>query len=839
VQTLIHDVRYGCRVLLKTPGFTTVAVLVLALGIGANTAMFSIVNAMLLQSIPSDKPDIVGIYTRDTTKPDSYRAFSWADYQRLRESREVFDSLLAHTMTMVGTTEGEATRRSFASIVSSNYFSTLGVRLAAGREFSADEERPGYDAAVVIVGHQYARKAGVSVPEVIGRTLRINGREYTVVGVAPEGFTGTMALIAPEFWLPLSAYSDVSDDIFQENGRKALSDPTHRPLMLVARLRQGLSARAAAPLLESVSTQFQRADPVENKNQALQAERLSRSSVSTAPHDDAPMAAVFGLLMGMSGLVLVIACLNLANMLLARGTSRRREIAVRLALGGGRWRIVRQLLTESLLIALLGGAAGLLLAFAGTRLLTASLEAVLPMVVAFDPRPDLNVLVVTTLFCAVSTIVAGLAPAWKVTKPDVVPDLKEQPRDIAGGRRFSMRNLLVVGQIALSLALLTAAGLFMRGAVRASIADPGFTLEGGLIANVSPSLSGYDDVRGRAAFRRVMDRVRALPGVESASLASIVPFGEFREGRHVQKPGLPPAAPGQREPGINPTSTIVGADYFETLRLPVLRGRGFTPAEETSDGGARVAILDEPAARQLFGNEEAIGRRVQIGGYDSPTKYEAEIVGVVAGVRDDIFDKVATPHVYLPFGQNYRGGMNLHLRLARTTPAAEAAMLATLRDAIRTTDEHVAILGMKSLRQHRDGSIMLWAVNSGARLFFVFGFVALLLAVIGVYGVKSYVVSRRTREIGIRMALGATHGDVVRLVLREGLMLTFGGVGIGVLLAGLVAKALSGMLYEVSALDPTVFVLAPTVLTLAALGASYVPARRATHVAPVTALRAE
>ena len=839
MQTLINDVRYGSRLLLKTPGFTAVAVLVLALGIGANTAMFSIVNAVLFQSIPSDKAGIVGIYTRDTTKPDSYRAFSWADYQRLRDAREVFDSLLAHSMTMVGTTEGDATRRSFASIVSSNYFSTLGVRLAAGREFSSNEERPGTDAAVVIVGHQYATKAGAASADVIGRTVRINARDYAIVGVAPEGFAGTMALVAPEFWLPLSAYDRVSDDIFQEQRRKTLSDPTQRQLMLVARLRPGLSATTAAPLLGSLSTQLQRADPIGNKNQALQAQRLSRSSVSTAPHDDGPMATVFALLMGMAGLVLVIACLNLANMLLARGTSRRREIAVRLALGGSRWRIVRQLLTESLLIAILGGAAGLVLAFAGTRLFTASLAAVLPLVLTFDSKPDINVLAVTTLFCALSTMVAGLAPAWKVTKPDVVPDLKEQPRDVAGGRRFSMRNLLVVGQIALSLALLAAAGLFMRGAMRASIADPGFPLEGGLIANVSPSLSGYDDVRGRTAMRRVMERVRALPGVESASLASIVPFGEIREGRHVQKTGLPPAAPGQPEPGITPTSTIVGADYFETLRLPVLRGRGFTPAEEVSDSGPRVAILDEPAARRLFGDEDAIGRRVQLGGSDSPTKTEAEVVGVVAGIRDDMFDKVATPHVYLPFGQNYRGGMNVHVRLAHASPAAEAAMLGTLRDAIRSTDEGVPILSMKSLRQHRDGSIMLWAVNSGARLFFVFGFVALLLAVIGVYGVKSYVVSRRTREIGIRMALGATNVDVVRMVLREGLMLTLAGVGVGLLLAGIVAKALSGMLYEVSALDPTVFVVSPIVLTLAALGASYIPARRATRVVPILALRAE
>jgi predicted permease len=462
----------------------------------------------------------------------------------------------------------------------------------------------------------------------------------------------------------------------------------------------------------------------------------------------------------------------------------------------------------------------------------------MPLVVAFDASPDLRVLGATFGFCVVSTIIAGLGPAWRATRPNVLPDLKEQPAGDGVGRRFTMRNALVVAQIALSLALLTAAGLFMRGAVKAAVADPGFPLEGGVIVNVDPAMGGYDQARGRAALRSILQRVRNVPGVQSASLASLVPFGEFREGRLVQKAGTPPAAEGQRDAGVDSTLTIVGADYFETLRLPIVRGRGFTPSEEDSATGVRVAIVDEPLARQLFGGDDPVGQLVQFARDNDSRQTPVTIVGVVAGVRHDMFEKAPVPHVYLPFGQHFRGNAHLHVRMAGGD-AAEAAMLNTLRAEIRAVDAGVPVVSVKTLRQHRDNSIMLWAVNSGARLFSVFGLVALLLAVVGVYGVKSYVVSRRTREIGIRMALGATPGNVLWLVLREGVTLTAVGIAVGLLLALGVAQALSGMLYEVSAIDPVVFAVAPAVLTAAALAASYIPARRATRVVPVSALRAD
>jgi predicted permease len=834
---MMQDLRSAVRLLLKSPAFTAVAIAVLALGIGANSAMFSIVNAIMFRPIPTDADAIVGIYAKDRTHPDSYRAFSWQTYEQIRSAGEPFQSVLAHSMTMLGVTDGEATRRAFSSLVSANYFSTLDVRLAAGRAFTAEEERPGSDLRVVIVGHQFGRRTGTSPSELIGRTVRLNTRDYTIVGVTPEGFGGTVALVAPEFWLPLGVYEQVASDMFGDRGTAQLSDPRTRPLILVGRLRPGVSEDAARPILAALSSRIAAADPAENKDHDLTIARLPRLAVSTSPQTDTQTATLSALLMCMAGLVLLMSCLNLANMLLARGSARRKEIALRLALGSGRKRVVRQLLTESLLLAVAGGAAGLLLGVWSTGLLFATLSKVMPLVVTFEPAPDVRVLAATAGFAMLATVIAGLGPAWRVTKPDVLPDLKEQPAERGAGRRLTLRNMLVVGQIAVSLALLTAAGLFMRGAFKASMADPGFPLDTGVVATLDPAMAGHDEARGRAAIKNILARVRSIPGVHSASVASLLPFGEFREGNIVQKGGTPPAPEGERVAGVDATLTIVGADYFETLRLPLLRGRGFTTAEEENPGGAPVAIIDEPLARQLLGGEDPIGQIIQFPSRGKAPQRTFTVIGLVAGVRQDLFDEAPGPHIYVPFGQNYRGSINLQVRAA--TPGAAEPLLQTLRREVPAADATVPLGTLKTLAQHRDGSIMLWAVNAGARLFAIFGGIALLLAIVGIYGVRSYLVSQRTREIGIRMALGATSSNVLWLIVRESLTLTMAGIGVGLLLAWGVGVAVSGMLYQVGAIDPVVFVAAPLLLAVSAIAASYLPARRATMVTPVSALRAE
>jgi predicted permease len=837
VPSPLRELRYAGRLLIKSPGFTAVAVLVLALGIGATTAIFSIVNALVLRPLPTESPGIVGIYSKDTSRPDTYRAFSWESYETVRAAG-VFEDVLAHGVTMVGLTEGDQTRRWFASIVTASYFSTLNVDLAAGRPFTKEEERPGSGVPVVIVGHQFARRLGGDIPGVLGRTVRLNARDYTIVGVTREGFSGTTAMLAPQFWLPTGVYEAVADEMFRETGKMRLDDPGHRPLMLVGRLRSGVDAESAAPRLAALSATLERQDPARNAHQQLMVQALPRLSVSTSPQRDRQPATISLLFMAMASTVLLVACLNLANMLLARGTSRRKEIALRLALGSGRWRIIRQLLMEGMLIALAGGAAGLVLAIWGTRLLASTFASVLPIAVTFDGMPDVRVLTATAALSGISALVAGLLPAWRVTQPDVLPDLKEQPAGGGRDRRVSLRNLLVVGQIALSLALLTAAGLFMRSAFRAAAADPGFPLDSGFIAGIDPGLGGFDEARGRSALSRVLATVRALPGVQSASLASIVPFGEFQDTRDVQKAGTPPAPEGQRDVAVDANYVVIGADYFETVRLPVMRGRGFTPGEESSSGGAPVVVVDEPLARQLFPGEDALGRQIQFARRPPGERVYYTIVGVVRGIRHDLFDQGPVPHVYLPYGQVYRGSMTLHVR-PTAGPGAEAELMPRVRREIRAVEPGLPVVYLKTLAQHRDTGIQLWVVNTGARLFGVFGGIALLLAVIGVYGVKSYLVSRRTREIGIRVAIGAAPRDVMWMVLGDGLAMALGGVAVGLVLAWGVGRLLSGMLYEVSALDPFVFAVGPVVLVMAALAASWFPARRATRVAPLTALRSD
>jgi predicted permease len=603
-----------------------------------------------------------------------------------------------------------------------------------------------------------------------------------------------------------------------------------------------VTVETAAPALDTLARQLAAAYPAENKDQSLTVNPLPRMSTSTEPRTDTAITAATALLMGMSAVVLLIACLNIANMMLARGAARRREISVRLALGGRPFRIVRQLLTESLLLAIAGGIVGLVFSYWAMKLLVATLVPLLPLALEFWPKPDAVVLAVTMGIAVLSTLTFGLGPAVKLSRSDVVSDLKNL--DAMTGRAgrlrwFGARNLLVVGQIALSLALLVTGGLFARGAMKAAAADPGFRYERILLGSMDPALAGYDEARTRAAYRSVVDRIRNIPGIESATLTSIVPFGEFQEGRPVERVGGGSAT----VTGRSPSYVIVGADYFKTLGLPMLRGREFTRAEEESPDAPRVAIINEPLARRLFPNEDPLGQMIRITRHvDEPAGVDFEpmqVIGVAPGLRQTLFDQAPTPHLYVPYGTHFRSGMHLHARVARAGAEAEAAALLTLRQELRTVDDRLPVLALTSMQGFHDGSLGLWGVRMGGRLLTTFGGLALILAVVGVYGVKSYVVSRRTREIGIRMALGARPMSVLWLVLREGVWLTAIGLAIGLPLAALVGSALGGMLYQVSPLDPIVFALAPTVLALAATAACYLPARRATRIMPLTALRTE
>ena len=850
MENLWEDLRYGVRMLLKNPGFTAVAVLVLAVGIGANTAIFSLVNSILLRPIVAEAPDeLVAIYNKNTVRPDSYRGNSYLNFRDLREADTVFSSLYAHDLTMVGLADGENTRRVFAEFSSSDYFDTFGVAMFRGRTFLPEEETPGGEVPVAIVSYEFWRRTGED-PDLVGKTLRANGRVLSIVGIAPRGFTGRTAIMSPELHLPLGMHHILQSDTFNSSDGQTLDDRDNHNLFLVGRLRPGLSYEEADAQLEVVAGRLSEAFPAINEDYTFTVGPLSRLSISTSPESDDQVSVVALVLMTMTGIVLLIACLNLANMLLARGTARRREFAIRVAIGGGRRRILRQLLTEGLLLSVLAGVASLFVAYWAGNLLASSMYEILDMTsmsmdIVINTAPDHRVLLATATFCVLGTVLFGFGPAWKLSQPDVMADLKEQAGEAqqkgSRGGLFARRNLLVVSQIALSLALLTAAGLFVRAAMEAANTDPGFSLEGGILVEIDPSLVGYDDPRSKELYRRLREDLGSIPGIESTSVAGTVPYGNVSDGRSVRRAEDLPATSPDGDDQIETVSAryvVVGSSYFETLGVPLLRGRDFSLAEAETDGGPRVAIVDEALADRLWPDEDPVGRYIGFGREpeDRGTN-EMEVVAVVPTVLDDIFGSGERPHVYVPHGQNFQSGMHIHASVASTSESVMASTLQAIRREIQAIDQTLPILKLRSLEDHIDGSTSLWLVRLGANIFGIIGGLALFLSVVGVYGVKAYTVAQRSREIGIRMAMGATTRDALWLILREGIVLTAAGLVLGLAIAAVIARLLSSMLYGVSALDPWAFTVAPLILAAVSLIATYLPARRAAKVDPMVALR--
>ena len=841
MNNLFQDLRFGVRTLGKTPGFTFIAVLVLALSIGGTSAMFTLINAIAFRPLAVKSPEqLVRLYSKEQKPSGNYRSFSYADLCEIRDQNSAFTDLTGFTMTMVGITEGELTGRSFAALVPANYFSTFGIPMKAGRVFLPEEEKPGSAIPVVIVSHAFWQKKGAD-PNLVGKSLRINSRNFQVVGITPEFFTGTSAMFSFDFWLPLGMYDQLGN--VMDEKKEKLDDRQNHCLMLLGRLKPGLTMTSAQARLQPLAAEMARAHPDLNKDYSLELGQSPRVSINTNPVNDPSAVTLTVLLMGMSGAVLLIACLNLANMLLARGAARRQEIAIRLSLGAGRARLVRQLLTEGLLLALLGGAGGLVLSDWTTRILVASITPRLGMLsVVFDSRPDWRVLTCTFVFCLFSVLIFCLGPSLRLSRASVTNDLKEKVGDELRGKGglslFAPRNLLIIAQLALSLALLTAAGLFTHAAIKASNSNPGFTYDNKIIVETDGRLGGYDTAQAKRAYLELLERLRALPGVEAASLAYLVPFSSFSDGCTVEKPGESQSATKDKPAHERPSYAgfnIIATDYAKTLGLTLLRGRDFDAVEVSANSASRVAIVDEPLAAKLWNGENPVGRQIMLWGKEPVL----EIVGVVAGVRDDLDDKVLKPHVYVPFGQDYRSAVNLHLRLKPMGAAAESAMLGTVRQLIRSFDTHLAVISIQSFHQfHRDG-ILLWFKKTAARVFCIFGVLALFLAVVGMYGVKAYVVARRTREIGIRMALGATRDKVLWMVLKEGIILAAVGLSLGLLLALLVGLLLRSMIYEVQAIDPLTFISAPVCLAITTLLACYLPARRATKIQPMAALRYE
>ena len=764
--------------LASKPGFTAAAVMVLALGIGANSAVFSLVNAFLLKPIQVQNPEeLVGLYSRDSKHPDAYRAFSYPNFVDLRNNNQAFANLAALNMAMIGVQEGDATRRTFAAVVSSNYFSTLGVTLLKGRPFLAEEEKPGAAPTAIVTYTFWTKKS--EDPDLIGKPIRIDGHVFTIVGITPKGFTGTTALVTPEIYTPLSAYGLVMNDF--DGHVKPLAARDNHTLILLARLKKGVSLEAADATLAVAAAQMEKAYPAENKDQALLVRPLPRMGISTNPQDDRGLRVPAILLLGLAAVVLLIASLNLANMMMAKGAARRKEIAIRLAIGGGRRRIVQQLVTEGLLLAMLGGAGGLMVASFSTRLLIESMSAIAPIELVYDAAPDARVLAFTLLFCALSTVVFGLMPAWKLSKPDVWIDLKENSGEDARGhkrRLFARANLLVMGQLSLSLMMLASAGLFVHSAVKAANLQPGFALENEVLAEVDASLIDYDEAHAGPLYQSLKDRLRSVPGVRSVAIAATVPFGMINLGK-----GIAPSevAISKEHPALSTRYNIVSEDYFQTLEIPVLRGRPFTGAESSPKSKSNVVIIDKMAAEKLWPGGDALGKRIRI---DGGSKQDYEVVGVVGNVRENIIGAKIQPHLYAPFGREYQANVQFHMKVAGGGPESENRALESVRREILAADQRLPLLSLKTMRGHMETGFDLWVVRTGAHILEIFGMVALVLAVIGLYALNAYTVSRRTREIGIRMALGADSRSTLRMILGEALRVTLVGIGVGLAARG-------------------------------------------------------
>ena len=848
-----QDFKFALRQLLKSPGFTLVAVVTLALAIGVNSAIFALINGVVLHPVVPVRPnEVVNIFNCRQNANHDYRQFSFNEYRELRENGgDLFTDVAALEFAVAGVGRDQEMRRSFAFLTSENYFSLMGVRPHKGRFYNAEEARVNSNVAVAVASHSFWKRMG-SRNDFVGSTIQINGQPYTVIGIAPEGFSGANVLIAPDLWLPLGIAAQLGSTFSDAEAIPDLANSNNFVLNLVGRMQAGLTIDAAKARLSVLTQRFNAMQPSDSEfSREIQIQKPSRFSLSTSPEDDGPITLISTLLMAMAGAVLLIACLNLANMLLARGTARSKELALRLALGASRWRIIRQLLCEGLLLAVSGGVLGLLLSIWCNNLLLHSLGSLFTTIsfsFVVDLSPSFSVLAVTFLFCLLATVLFSLGPALKATKADLVNDLKQQVGEPARIGRFSRffapRHISVMAQIALSLMLLFAAGLFFRGALKAAGLDPGFVAAGDLVASMDFSLLKKDRTEARQLIFNIAERAKRLPGVTAVAVGTMLPYGNGTETRRIASSRATlsndPKAP---DPGVSALYTAITPGYFDALGVKLLRGRDFTQAECEQKESRQIAIIDEESAKKLFPNEDPIGQHIRYTvARKSGLPNDMEIVGLVGTHRHGVLSETPLARVFVPFSHGYTGNAFVHLRYGKLTGSdrhALAGMVPAVRSFLREIDPTLPVVTIAPFADLMEKNADLWIIKLGATLFGAFGVIALVLAVIGVYGVKAYAVACRTREIGIRMALGAHRRDVFVLIMRQGAMQTALAVAVGILLSLGAGRVLAQILYQVSPTDPFALVSSSVALTGAALLACFLPARRATQVNPITALRTE
>ncbi len=818
---LVQDVRYSVRLLFRDWVFTAVAVLSLALGIGANATIFSVFNAIFLHTLPVQEPArLVRIYTADAKNTGQfldYMQLSFPNYEDYRVLNQVFSGLVAQTFTQLSLTTGGAPEIVAASVVTGNYFDVLGVKAAIGRTFDPSEDSvEGKYPVVVLTDHLWKRRFGAD-RGLIGRDIVLNRQNFTVIGVAPEGFRGTFVIGGPDLFVPMGMHEQVLADFALEQFH------SRRTLILDAfgRLKPGVGLEQARAGMQTIARQLEQSYPKDNEARTVALIAMPDTLINPNIRGEALLAG--DMMMGVVGLVLLIACANVANLLLARAAVRQREVTIRLSLGASRARLVRQLLTESFLMAGLAGLLGLLFAAWGRDLLWLMRPPVLDADSVRIPL-DARVLAFTGAITALTALLFGLFPALRASNVDMTRALKDrtgQPCRTNG--RFQLRNVLVIFQVALSLVALVGAGLFLRSLQNAQRIDPGFEKTNLVMMSFDLAGQKYDEAHGREYYRRVTERLQEMPKVKAVALASAPLFGGdimrtvFVEGQDMS----------DRRNGRLTSLLRVSSTYFDAIRMPLVRGRGFT--EHDGPDAPMVAVVNETMARRLWPGGDAIGRRFRCYG----ETWVIEVVGIARDAKYQTLGEEPISFMYFPLLQHYSPAPTLHVR----TVGDPSPLVGILRDQVQALDKMLPIVGVNTISQVMD--IVLWAPRMGAILLAVFGSVALLLAAIGIHGVMSYSVAQRTREIGIRMAMGAGPKDVLRLVLGQAVLILLIGGLTGLAGALAAARVLSSLLYGMGAVDLPAFAGTTLVLIAVALLASYLPARRATRVDPAVTLQYE
>ncbi|HYY98875.1 MAG TPA: ABC transporter permease [Pyrinomonadaceae bacterium] len=816
MRTLLKDVRFGVRALFKSPGFTLVAVASLALGIGANTAIFSLVNTVLLRPLPAREPSRL-VSVSVLGKDDSMLAFSYPTYKDFRDRNEVLSGIFAERLGPMSLSRDGNNQRVWGYLVTGNYFDVLGVRPALGRALTPEDDRAPLASPVAVLSHGgWVRRFGAD-PSVVGKDILLNGHPFRVVGVMPEGFSGAEVIYTPEVWLPMTMQEWI------EPGNAWLERRTTQNIFAVGRLKDGVTREQAEASLNALAKRLGEEYPDTNEGQKI----ALVPPGFIVPQLRGAFVGFAAVLMGAVALVLLIACVNLANLLLARASGRRKEIAIRLAMGASRWRVVRQLLTESLLLSLAGGALGLLLAV-WILDLVAAYRPPIDIPLWIDLAVDSRVMAFTLAASVLTALVFGLAPALQSARADLVPALKDVAAQ-TGRTRTRLRSALVVAQVMLSLVVLVAAGLVVRALGRLQTLSPGFEVEHGLVASFDLGLQGYDEARGREFERRVVERVRALPGVKAASLTDLMPLSLNYSSSDVHVEGQ------QLGRGANAPISMVASvepDYFKAMGIPLVAGRAFTEADK--EGVQGVVIVNETLARRFFPGQDpargAVGRRIS---FQSDSGPWLEIVGVARDGKYWTIGEAPQLFTYSPLAQSYSSTATLVVR-ADGDPRSLAP---AIRAEVSKLDPALPLFDVKTMEEHM--GVSLFPARVAATLLGGFGLLALLLAAMGVYGVVSYSVAQRTREIGIRLALGARAGNVLRLVAGRGMALVVAGLVAGLAGALVLTRFMEGVLYGVSATDALTFTLVVLLLAAVALLACLVPARRASKVDPMVALRHE